>query len=68
MDRFNKIKDKIGEITKKSEVNTDYKHSLSTWEWVMKISPLASEELQIAALAHDIDRAVPPRTHQPVPN
>lgn len=64
MDRFNRLKEKIGKITNRSEVKTDYQHSLSTREWVLKFSPDASEELQIAALAHDIDRAVPPRIKQ----
>lgn len=64
MDKFTQLKELIGEIIKRSETKIDYQHSLSTRNWVLKLDPNASEELQIAALAHDIDRAIPPRVYQ----
>ena len=43
-------------IIKNSPIPTDPIHSKKTREWVLKLKPYASEELQIAALAHDIER------------
>lgn len=61
MSKFKKIQKKIKEIIKKSETEEDPHHSILTREWLLKLKPDANEELQIAALAHDIDRAVSPR-------
>jgi hypothetical protein len=36
-------------------------HGEETKEWLLKIDPKADWQLQIAALAHDIERAVPPK-------
>ncbi len=33
-------------------------HAENTFEWLLKLDPEADQALQIAALAHDIDRAV----------
>jgi hypothetical protein len=61
MNKFQKIQKEIREITKKSGIEEDARHSILTHEWLLKLNPDVSEELQIAALAHDIDRAVRPR-------
>jgi len=47
-----------------SEIDEDKLHSISTWQWVLKILPNTNMELQIAALAHDIERGVKPRENQ----
>ncbi len=60
--RFHAIQNRIGDIIKKSGVEEDAKHSKLVRKWVLKMKKNAGEELQIAALAHDIDRAVKPRT------
>lgn len=44
-----------------SNVPEDPCHSENTLEWLLKLDPKADQALQIAALAHDIDRAVEPR-------
>lgn len=62
MDRFTELQRELADIITHSDVPTDSVHSLSTRRWLLALHPEASEELQIAALAHDIDRAVPPRT------
>jgi hypothetical protein len=61
---FDKVKKVISDTISKSEVIEDPKHSIFTREWLLKINPKASIEQQIAALAHDIERAVTPRTRQ----
>lgn len=37
-------------------VRADFDHSLDVWQWVLRLEESASEELQIAALFHDIER------------
>lgn len=64
MNKFQKIQKEIREIIKKSGIEEDARHSTLTLEWLLKLEPGASEELQIAALVHDIDRAVQPRVLQ----
>jgi len=34
----------------------DYKHSVDTWQWVLRLDPSASLELQLAALLHGVKR------------
>ena len=41
-----------------SKVPEDPLHAENTLEWLLKLNPEADQALQIAALAHDIDRAV----------
>ncbi len=43
-----------------SNVPEDPRHSENTLEWLLKLDSEADQALQIAALAHDIDRAVEP--------
>jgi len=58
---FDAIHFAISEVMKKSELAEDPTHSEQVRKFVLQIDPDASEELQIAALSHDIERAVPPR-------
>ncbi len=39
----------------------DYPHARNVREWVRKLRPQASAAVQVAALAHDIERALPER-------
>ncbi len=41
-----------------SSVPEDPGHSINTLQWLLKFEPRADEALQLAALGHDIDRAV----------
>jgi len=52
------LKKKIEEIIKKSLVPEDPSHAKNTLEWVLKLKPDADEALKIAALGHDIERAI----------
>jgi hypothetical protein len=61
MKKFDLIREAIKNIIDNSEIGTDPEHSISTHKWVLKLCPNASEELQIAALGHDIERGVNPR-------
>ncbi len=62
MDSIECAKRRIREVIEKSSVLEDFGHAENTLEWVLKLDPWADGSLQIAALAHDIDRAVrPPR-------
>lgn len=57
-EKFEKIKQEIAEIIKNSPVKEDPIHSIHTLKWLMYLMPTADEAMQIAALGHDIDRAV----------
>lgn len=61
---FNGLKAEILKIFTDKNFATDTTHSQNTYEWLKKLDQNASEELQIAALAHDIDRAIDPRVVQ----
>ena len=50
-------KQKIRAIISKSGVPEDPIHAENVLEWILKLKPDADEALQIAALAHDLDRA-----------
>ena len=52
---------KIEEIIKISPVPEDPIHSKNTLEWVLKLKPDADNALKIAALGHDIERAIEER-------
>jgi hypothetical protein len=56
-----RAKQKIRAIISQSSVPEDPVHAENVLEWVLKLKPDADEALQIAALAHDIDRAVEKR-------
>ncbi len=56
MNNYKKLEKEIEKIIAKSPVKEDPSHSKSTREWVLVLKPDADEALQIAALAHDIER------------
>jgi len=56
IENFEKIKNEIAKIILNSAAKTDPEHSKTTLEWLLKMKPDADEALQIAALAHDIER------------
>ncbi len=55
------LKRKIEGIIKKSLVPEDSLHSKNTLKWLLKLRPNADEALKIAALGHDIERAIEER-------
>ncbi|GBE06012.1 hypothetical protein BMS3Abin10_01654 [bacterium BMS3Abin10] len=58
MDSIDCAKERIKAIIASSRVPEDPLHAENTLEWLLKLDPDADQALQIAALAHDIDRAV----------
>ncbi len=56
IDSITCAKQKIRAIISKSSVPEDLIHAENVLEWIVKLKP-GDEALQIAALAHDIDRA-----------
>ena len=61
MDKINLVRRKIEEVIKGSTVPEDPIHSKNTLEWLLKLMPDANESLKIAALGHDIERAIEKR-------
>ena len=61
MDSIECAKQKIREVIAASEVPEDPAHADNTLEWLLKLDPQTDPAMQIAALAHDIDRAVEAR-------
>ena len=57
MDSINCAKQQIRAVISRSRVPEDPRHADNVLEWLLKLKPDADEALQIAALAHDIDRA-----------
>ena len=55
------LKKKIEDIIKKSSVPEDPMHSKNTLKWLLKLKTNADEALKIAALGHDIERAIEER-------
>ena len=55
------LEKKIEKIIKKSLVPEDPLHSKNTLKWLLKLKPDADEALKIAALGHDIERAMEKR-------
>ncbi len=55
------IENEIGDIISRSDLPEDYAHARGVKEWVIKFSPDADWALQLAAFAHDIERALPQR-------
>ena len=51
-------KQKIRDIVARSTVPEDPVHSRNTLAWLLKLKPDADDALQIAALGHDIERAL----------
>ena len=61
MDNIDCVKKKMEWIIKKSQVPEDPIHSKNTLEWLLKLKPDADDALTIAALGHDIERAIEER-------
>lgn len=61
MDNIARLKKKIEGIIEKSLVPEDPLHAQNTLEWLLKLKPDADEALKIAALGHDIERAIEER-------
>lgn len=53
------IEQEIEQILSHSPVPEDHLHGKGVKEWVLRLKPEADLALQIAALAHDIERALP---------
>ena len=58
MDNIDCAKQKIRAVIAGSQVPEDPRHADNTLEWLLRLTPDAGEALQLAALAHDIDRAI----------
>ena len=58
MNKFDLIKKEILDILPKSPLAFEQIHAKLVLEWVLKLKPDADEALQIAALSHDIERAI----------
>jgi len=58
MDNIDRAKQKIRAIIAGSPVPEDPRHADNTLEWLSRLQPDAGDALQLAALAHDIDRAI----------
>lgn len=67
MSKFRSVKEEIEKILENSDCanptdrEKDSTHSRLVLKWVLKLKPGADEALQIAALGHDIDRAIEKR-------
>ena len=61
MDDIENAKQKIRAIIAGSKVPEDPRHAENTLEWLLKLDPKADQALQIAALGHDIERALEAR-------
>ena len=61
MNRIEHVKKSIEAIIARSSVPEDPVHSKNTLTWLLRLKPDADEALQIAALGHDIDRAIEDR-------
>ena len=55
------MKREILSIIDRSPVEEDSRHARNTLEWVKRLDPSCSPAMEIAALGHDIDRALPDR-------
>ena len=57
MNKIKKAKQEILRCVAKSSIPEDLPHAKNTAKWVLRLNPQASQAMQIAALAHDIERA-----------
>ncbi|GAH59945.1 unnamed protein product, partial [marine sediment metagenome] len=58
MDSIDCVKKTIEGVIEKSLVSEDPLHAKNTLEWLLKLKPDADDALKIAALGHDIERAI----------
>ena len=61
MNSIESAKGKIREVIAASKVPEDPGHADNTLAWLFKLDPKTDPAMQIAALAHDIDRAIEER-------
>lgn len=61
MNNTERLRRKVESTIARSGVAEDPVHSKNTLKWLLKLEPDADEALQIAALGHDIERAVQQR-------
>jgi hypothetical protein len=50
--------ERVRSLSEESPLPEDPTHSLNTLDWLLKLAPDADEALRIAALGHDVERAV----------
>lgn len=58
LEGYRSLVTRIEAIVKASKVPEDSVHSKNTLKWVLKLKPDADDALKIAALGHDIERAI----------
>ena len=61
MPRFLELTQAIERVISQSSLTEDPIHSKNTLQWLLRLKPDADEGLQIAALGHDIERAIKER-------
>jgi hypothetical protein len=61
MDSIECTKQKIRAVIAGSKVPEDSRHAEDTLDWLLRLKPDADETMQIAALGHDIERALEAR-------
>lgn len=59
-----RIKTDILQILIHSPLREDYEHALNVLQWVNRLKPKADFALRIAAIGHDLERALPERKVQ----
>ena len=64
MNSHGRARRRIAEVIAGSSVPEDPEHSRNTLKWLLELDPTADAALRIAALGHDIDRAVEARKVQ----
>jgi hypothetical protein len=57
VDSIERARQRIRQVIAGSRVPEDSRHADNTLEWLLRLQPDAGDALQLAALAHDIDRA-----------
>ncbi len=57
MNKIEEVKKEIEEYLVSARLSTDLEHARTALKWVLKLKPDADDALQVAALAHDIERA-----------
>lgn len=58
MSNYDLVKKEVEAILLNSPLDFELKHSELVLKWVLKLKPNADEALKIAAISHDIDRAM----------
>lgn len=61
MPKYLELTKAIERVIAQSSVTEDSMHSKNTLQWLLRLKPDADERLQIAALGHDIERAIKER-------